>query len=524
MMKLIAQYKRTFLLLAFATAVTTGSCGGENYWSELKGGSSSGTLPPSFPVGMYVSTTGSDVTGDGSPDNPYATIQNGTTQAASNGLHAVFVEAGTYSIPAEITLIEGISLYGGFRPGDWNDRSVTPAARDTGSPYCTEIIYTAAPAIRGTGPISSATVVEGFVIFGPTAFSNENNSNPRISNNTIVGTDIGTSYGIHNLNSSPNIQFNIIIGASFIAVNAYGIYNSTGATPTITANTIYGSLVTSSDTANGVCNTNASTDPIIAGNTIYGGPAANTSRGIYNTNGAEPVIIGNRIASDSATASYAIHNEDCINVVLNGNDIFPGNGSASSVGVYCSNSPIWILNNAVRAGGGATTDYSFGIRLAANSDASIFNNTIDGGTADTGSYGIRIFNAAPLIRNNIIFISGSAPQRVGIVEGNPSNSDPVFFTNNNIFDCPILYHDDDPAGIVDDIVDWNQLNDPLNTTQGGPAQFNISVPLTLDADFRILAPPLVVWEGGADLTGFLDDDKDENPRTVPWSIGAYEYD
>ena len=517
-MKLIAQYKRTFLLLALATAVMTGSCGGESYWSELKGGSSSGTLPPSFPVGIYVSTTGNDTTGDGSPGNPYQTIQNGITQAAANGLHAVFVEAGTYTISAEILLLEGISLYGGFRPGDWNDRNVTPVARDTGSPYRTEIISTALRAIRGDVPISSATVIEGFVIMGQTAFYNVNSSNPKITNNTIIGTGIGNSYGIHNLNSSPNIQFNIILGASNIAVNAYGIYNATGATPTITANTIYGSLMTSSDTTNGVCNTNASTDPIIAGNTIYGGPAANTSRGIYNTNGAEPVIIGNRIASDSATASYAIHNEECIDVVLNGNDIFSGNGSASSVGVYCINSPIWILNNVVRAGGGATTDYSFGIRLAANSDASIFNNTIDGGDAAIESFGIHIFNAAPRISNNIIFISGSAPLRIGIPEGTAAGSDPALLANNNIYSA-VLYRDADVAG---DILDPMDLT-IANTTQGGPAEFNISVPLTLDANFRILTLLPAVTEGGADLSITFDEDKDGIERDVPWSIGAYEY-
>ncbi len=506
-----------FLTTLIALIIT--SCGGESYWRDLKDGSSSNTLPPSFPVGMYVSTTGSDVTGDGSPGNPYETIENGITQAASNGLHAIFVEAGTYNISAEILLLEGISLYGGFRPGDWNDRNVTPVARDTGSPYRTEIISTALRAIRGDVPISSATVIEGFVIMGQTAFYNVNSSNPKITNNTIIGTGVGSSYGIHNLNSSPSIQFNIILGASNIAVNAYGIYNSTGATPTITANTIYGSLMASSDTTNGVCNANASTDPIIAGNTIYSGPAANTSRGIYNTNGAEPVIIRNRIVSASATASYAIHNEDCIDVWLNGNDISSGSGSASSVGVYCINSPIWILNNVVRAGGGATTDYSFGIRLEANSDASIFNNTIDGGDAAVESFGIHIFNAAPRISNNIIFISGSAPLRIGIPEGTAAGSDPALLTNNNIYSV-VLYRDADVAGDILDPLDLTIAN----TTQGGPAQFNISVPLTLDANFRILTLLPAVTEGGADLSITFDEDKDGNPRTVPWSIGAYEYD
>jgi hypothetical protein len=519
MMKLISQYKRTFLLVALATAVMTGSCGGESYLRDLEDGSSSNALPPSFPVGMYVSTTGSDVTGDGSPGNPYQTIENGITRADSNGLHAVFVEAGTYNISAEILLLEGISLYGGFRPGDWNDRNVTLVARDTGSPYRTEIISTAARAIRGDVPISSATVVEGFVIFGPTAFYNENNSNPRISNNTIIGTGNVNSFGVYNLNSSPNIQFNLIIGTDTSASNAYGIYNIGGGSPSITVNYIYGSYTVSpSAVATGVYNDGGLTTPIIAGNFIYGGPCASISRGVHNRNGAGPGIGYNRIESGDALQSWGVYDEDC-GYFLIGNDIRSGYGTAISTAIYGINSTTKIINNTIRGGGGATTDYSFGIDLAANADVTIYNNTIDGGMADTVSYGIRIFNAAPLIRNNIIFISGSAPERIGITEGVPAGSSPTELTNNNIYSCDYLYRNGTPAL---DITDFNDLNLSGNTVEvGDPAEYNISVVLTLNADFRIISPPPAVRDGGADLTGFLDDDKDENPRTVPWSIGAW---
>ena len=67
---------------------------------------------------------------------------------------------------------------------------------------------------------------------------------------------------------------------------------------------------------------------------------------------------------------------------------------------------------------------------------------------------------------------------------------------------------------------------------GNTAEDNISVVLTLNADFRILAPPLEVRQGGADLSGATpagpNYDKDERTRSTPaspfWSIGAYEYD
>ncbi len=518
-MKLIAHYKRAFILFALVTALATGSCGGENYWSELKGGSSSGTLPPSFPVGMYVSTTGSDATGDGSPDNPYATIQEGIDKAGSSGLHAVFVEAGTYSISAEITLIEGISLYGGFRPGDWNDRDAS--ARSSGSAYRTEIVSSAARALRGTGLITSATVVEGFVIYGPTAFYNENNSNPRISNNTIIGTGNVNSFGVYNLNSSPNIQFNLIIGTDTSASSAYGIYNIGGGSPSITVNYIYGSYsVTASAVATGIYNDGASTTPIIAGNFIYGGPSASISRGVYNRNGAGPGIGYNRIESGDALQSWGVYDDSC-GYILIANDIRSGDGSISSEAVYCFNATTKIFNNTIR--GGPSNGNSTGISLYNGSHAHVFNNTIDGGAGLITSRGIYIWGSNPRIINNIFFISGATGARTGIYEGDPGTSDPVELTNNNFFNCPVLYRNSAP---LIDLLFIGDVNNPSNTTQGGPASaaMNISVILTLDADFRILAPPLSIRLGGADLTGSLNNDKDDNPRTVPWSIGAYEYD
>lgn len=517
MTKLIAQYKRTFLLLALATAVMTGSCGGESYWSELKGGSSSGTLPPSFPVGIYVSTTGSDVTGDGSPDNPYQTIQHGITRANILGLHAVFVAAGVYS--EQITIQEGISLYGGFRQGDWTDRAITPAARAAGGPYHTRI-ESGDTTVFGTGPITSATVIEGFFIRGKSVVRNDAQSNPRIANNTIVGNGpSGSSVGIYNSNSSPTIQFNIISGGEDASMDSYGISNVTGASPVIVGNVIYGSTDTSINGSTGIYNGNLGTNPIIAGNVINGGPSDMTSYGIYCIDNSAPGIGYNTIMGGDAKDSYGIRSEDS-DFFLVGNDIRAGYGTVTSIAIYAINSPIKIINNTIRGGGGTNTIYSFGIDLAANADVTIYNNTIDGGTADTDSYGIRIFNANPFIRNNIIFFSGGAPDRFGIYEGVPASSDPVIFTNNNIYSCTVLYSDDSAGNIINPL-----LLIPGNTVVlGNTAEDNISVVLALDADFRILAPPLSVRQGGADLTGFLNNDKDENPRTVPWSIGAYEYD
>ncbi len=110
-------------------------------------------------------------------------------------------------------------------------------------------------------------------------------------NNTISAYGPGgISVGIYNVNSSPTIQFNIIFGGTSSSSEAYGIWNVSGASPVIVGNIIFGSTDTSSNVSMGVYNQDASTNPIIAGNAINGGPSDMTSYGIYCTNDSEPGV------------------------------------------------------------------------------------------------------------------------------------------------------------------------------------------------------------------------------------------
>jgi len=59
---------------------------------------------------IYVSTTGNDVTGDGTSGNPYLTIATGISHASAGD--TVFIVAGTYNVSTQIVHPVGISLLG----------------------------------------------------------------------------------------------------------------------------------------------------------------------------------------------------------------------------------------------------------------------------------------------------------------------------------------------------------------------------------------------------------------------------
>jgi hypothetical protein len=75
-------------------------------------------------------------------------------------------------------------------------------------------------------------------------------------------------------------------------------------------------------------------------------------------------------------------------------------------------------------------------------------------------------------------------------------------------------------------LDINDIDD-VNALFGTDSSGNISVEPFLDSaqDYQLTEnSPTSVTEGGLDLSSDFDTDKAGNLRTVPWSIGAYEYD
>ena len=478
--------------------------------------------PPPAQTEVYVSTIGSD-SNPGTIAQPMLTLGGAIARAAAIGAETINMAGGEYSINANIfiDLNQKLTLNGGFS-NDFLTRDFNVYetklidTRSGGTPSSNITTVHVGADTSGTGSstiLNGASVVnikiDGLTINGAsgyaialnltedniieinqsvinggssgtetTAIKSTNSSSPAITNSTINGGGGGSSRGIRNDNSSPTIQNSTINGGSG-SLESYGIHND-NSSPTIQDSTINGG--SGGFVSYGIYN--AFSAPIIQNNTINGGSGPIKNWGIYNTSGAAPMIQNNLI--------------------------FGGGGTTESIGIY----------------------------NLGNSTAIIRNNTINGGENTGNSYGIRLsINSAPTIENNIIFTSGGGSEYCIYEDFNGSL--PVSVRNNDLFSCPdAFYTDADGFGNLTLISDVNDFN---KTTQsaGSPSSGNASDDPTFvdidgaddiintmaDNDWH-LGPSSTtsVTLGGLDLSSSFTTDKDGVPRTVPWSIGAYEKD
>jgi Bacterial Ig-like domain len=461
-------------------------------------GNSLSTLTLSYDIVagfVYVSTpaNGGDDASEGTKDHPKATIPAAIAQARNLGYGpglpgAVLVAQGKYTVnsgalpPTHVILSQAISLYGGYFP-DFSQRdreNFQTIIEDESTTVST--LYNPSRAVGAGSAITAATIVDGFMING--------------------SGSVEYASGIFNYDgASPTVQNNRIHAGSGNALTV-GIMNYNDASPVIRGNRIIdGSAVTLSV---GIANILAF--PVIEGNTIDGGTAAGQSIGIVTQNGSSAEIKNNVIFAGNAQISIGIMTD--------------------------SGASAYIRNNIIRGGSGSV---SIGIRSDSVSPV-IRNNTIHGGSGAVSSWGIATYNSgsvstAPTIENNLVFTSGSAPDRSCIVEAN-MNTRPSSLISNDLFDCPTALYKDNSGGNLRSVQAVNALTD---TTAGG----NVSIdPVFADLDgpddnINTMADndwhltptsPTGVTQGGMDLSTDFTDDKDGVTRTVPWSMGAYERD
>jgi cysteine-rich repeat protein len=191
-------------------------------------------------LGTFVSKlTGDDNSGDGTQQNPVATIAKGMANAVTmGGGQAVYVAEGTYS--EQVNLIDGISLLGGFQC----DASTCTWTRDPVA-YVSTIANTHRQGVYADVYVTSSTVLEGFTITGINISSDGSSQTPGTSAVTVAG-------------GTPVVRGNIIragVEGFCGSANACGSFGVRVVGPT-------------NDPAEGVT---------LEGNAIYGGTSANQS-------------------------------------------------------------------------------------------------------------------------------------------------------------------------------------------------------------------------------------------------------
>jgi hypothetical protein len=475
------------------------------------------TISSTVPDTLYVSKSGLD-SNPGTISAPKLTI-NGATAAIIPGIIKIHVSAGVYI--ENVTLENGISLYGGFSANNWNDRNITDRDNVT---YRTVIQGISAPGSgRGvyfTGASHDPWILEGFVIQ---------------SNHT------GNSYAVYAANNgTATIRYNTINGGPG-SNESIGIYVHGPASGTVVSfNDINGGAAAGSNSTGIFIDTAA--DQIITDNTINGGTGNNASYGIVVTYPltSASVIARNRIDGGSSPGgtSYGIQ-------LLN-------YAAASSLNVS-------IYGNYIHA---ANTYWAYGIYGQGSAGISvqpgIFNNVIEAVVTTAGmARGLHLINAAgtPLVYNNTISISSVGDQSYCIhTEANLPDRATTADVRNNIFLCESSVSTLDSALVeyANGISSYIQNNDFHNcytiiktggTDHATVAELNgLRPPNTSGniADNPVLSAsparnltassPASVTQGGLDLSGVSlfpqssgnKIDKAGSARTAPWSMGAYE--
>jgi hypothetical protein len=273
--------------------------------------------------GVCVSTsTGSD-TDTGTTLEPLKQIATGIAEVQSRySTGEVHVAEGAYSGPSPlVTMVDGISVYGGYNPKDWSDRNTTS--------FVTTITDTSSSSGSDSSPNRAvffpSTVGNGTVLDGCTIRSGSGSwsaaiyceGSPIIQNNRILGPDSAASGGdnqvgisIRTSSSSATVRNNFI-DAGFAKAGdfyqAFGVYIGIDASPTIQNNSMIDGGEAYWTYAVYTIGADSSPYPQIEGNTIDAGGGTNANYCIY-VQSSRPAIDGNTLdPHKSASNTYGIY-------------------------------------------------------------------------------------------------------------------------------------------------------------------------------------------------------------------------
>ncbi len=263
--------------------------------------------------------------------------------------------------------------------------------------------------------------------------------------------------------------------------------------------------------------------PTIQNNVLDGGSGqALTFSGTVVVSGSSPIIQKNAIVTGKSGTNYGLYlsgsNATIRNNSIDGSSVNSNNacGILSTAG----GSPL-IYNNTIF---GLYSNYTYGIRTNGGTPE-IYNNYIDAGEPGITAYGILFENgSAPSIINNII-VDSSGSATYGIRELDNCKPSAVSYNDFASFSSPGGLYRVTAGGTYTTISALESWSSGL-PFRGIACSGNTDATPVFDIAYRLVAgTPTTVSQGGVNLAGEgFTTDKDGIARTLPWSIGAYEYD
>ena len=481
--------------------------------------------------GVCVATTGSDSsTGKGTVRAPYATIQNGITQAKAlhpSSASEVHVAAGTYAITTRTTkesydlgivVQDRVSILGGYaldwKSRDWKE-NISSIVDNRGKDVNLCLSCIGAP----TG-VSAATAIEGLAITASSASADTTgivlfSSEPVIRNNTIVGG--GNATGITRSGIDLVYDTDDVSGSEYSPLIEGNVITAGG-----------GNNVSKSFGINAQ-NSAVKYSPVLRRNTVSGGTATDFVAALFlilNNEGSAAVVernvfmagsgAGNDESSNTCVYVWPNVNVDpgFIQLQLRNNLIVSPNMTAQNhSGAYIDTSGagisgIAVRNNTILLGGVGDGYMSSGIamNLGTNTELHVDNNIIYyfEGASDANAFhllsGSKLPNASSTAHANDL----------GPWSGVASGKFFYIYMNDS---TPTKALTSGAIGIFSTSSGNLQTDPLLNTSTGRPTA----------------STPSSVYGGGLDgssswgFTNDLDGSIRSGNGTTGWSMGCYEY-
>ncbi|MCG8452567.1 MAG: right-handed parallel beta-helix repeat-containing protein [Spirochaetales bacterium] len=283
--------------------------------------------------------------------------------------------------------------------------------------------------------------------------------------------------------------------------------------------------------------------PRIEMNLIAGGDVAPNSHAILAQN-SSPTIINNVIdGGEGSTTSIGVEYRNATGGVFARNTIYGGRGGNTIQAIKIDNSSGVQIRNNVIHGGNSPAGNTVGVFNSWGNASIIFaNNTIYGGNGGGSTTVYETANTAESQLVNNIFISGQAGTTNHIIK-ETANTQPTLFQNNFLLSGPgatgIPYENTARTQTFSNLVDLEAgltaagtspvSGNILNTTNALGTffvDFSTGPSLTpfLQEDWSLSGSTVEnAHEGGLDLSTQFTDDRNGTTRSVPWSIGAYEF-